>query len=608
MAVRDRNWDTIPPVYSNVHQEIGSDRFHISYEVENRQDDIHFRWQGHIQGDPDGTITFRIVGQAATTFMKNRIGLCVLHPARVAGTPCTITCVDGSQRAAAFPSQISPDQPPLPFTDIISLAYKVGNAQVDITFAGDIFEMEDQRNWTDASFKTYCPPVRLPYPVEISAGAMVCQTITIRARWTARPIPIHPRIEAGLTLNVSHQPVGRLPCLGTGIASHGAELSLQEIARLRALKLSHLRVDIWPADPLFPEIFQRAVAQSRALDVPLCLAMHLTEKGEAEIGAFKQLVLEIKPRVAIWLVYPAVELFLGGSPTAQAVAWVKNSGIAALLQIPYILASGTDADFIFLQRNLPPLEQVEAVCFAINPQVHAFDNASVMETLEAQPMTVANARQLSRGRPVLVSSVTLRPRHNPYATGAIPATPLGELPSQVDYRQPSLFAAAWLVGSLRAMALGGASAVSYFETTGRRGLMETEAGSPMPGKFRSIPGAVFPVYHVLADVADYVSDGSLIYPEVLAATSSNALKMQGLALSGGDSQRLLIANLTSEIQAVTVRGLPAQVSVRYLDETNVVEAMINPESYRAQISTRDTTNGKHKFDLCPYAVIKIDSM
>jgi len=39
-----------------------------------------------------------------------------------------------------------------------------------ISFEGDVFETEDQRNWTDASFKTYCPPLRLPYPRPFEAG------------------------------------------------------------------------------------------------------------------------------------------------------------------------------------------------------------------------------------------------------------------------------------------------------------------------------------------------------------------------------------------------------------------------------------------------------
>jgi len=78
------------------------------------------------------------------------------------------------------------------------------------------------------------------------------------------------------------------------------------------------------------------------------------------------------------------------------------------------------------------------------------------------------------------------------------------------------------------VSLGGASAVTYFETTGWRGLMEVEAGSLLPEKFHSIPGAVFPVYHILAEVADFTAGA-----EVLAADSADALKVQGLALRSG---------------------------------------------------------------------------
>ena len=35
---------------------------------------------------------------------------------------------------------------------------------------GDTFEMEDQRNWTDASYKTYVRPLALPWPYTLRAG------------------------------------------------------------------------------------------------------------------------------------------------------------------------------------------------------------------------------------------------------------------------------------------------------------------------------------------------------------------------------------------------------------------------------------------------------
>ena len=39
--------------------------------------------------------------------------------------------------------------------------------------------MEDQRNWTDASFKTYSTPLELPFPVEISADEEVRQRVVL---------------------------------------------------------------------------------------------------------------------------------------------------------------------------------------------------------------------------------------------------------------------------------------------------------------------------------------------------------------------------------------------------------------------------------------------
>jgi len=284
------------------------------------------------------------------------------------------------------------------------------------------------------------------------------------------------------------------------------------------------------------------------------------------------------------------------------VGWVRNSGIASQAKIPVYLAAGTDHDYIFLQRNLPPLDQIDAVCFAINPQVHTFDNTSVMETLEAQAMMAASARRLAGERPVVVSTVTLRPRHNPYASAPIPSVPPGELPPQVDYRQPSLFTAAWLVGSLRAMALGGVSAVTYFETTGWRGLMEVGVGSPEPGKFHSIPGGVFPVYHLMAEVGCF-SAGA----EALAVTSSDSQRIQGLALRGGEQGKLLVANLTPDQQTVTVRGLSNWVRLHLLDETNVEEAMRAPEAFRLQPPTpRSVAKRGLKLDLLPYAVASLD--
>ena len=44
-------------------------------------------------------------------------------------------------------------------------------AKVDCRMEGDVYEMEDQRNWMDASYKTYVRPLAEPWPYTICKAA-----------------------------------------------------------------------------------------------------------------------------------------------------------------------------------------------------------------------------------------------------------------------------------------------------------------------------------------------------------------------------------------------------------------------------------------------------
>ena len=103
-------------------------------------------------------------------------------------------------------------------------------------------------------------------------------------------------------------------------------------------------------------------------------------------------------------------------------------------------------------------------------------------------------------RQVVKFDLCLLPRFNPNATGPEPDPAPGQLPPQVDVRQMSIFGAACTVGSLKYLLGSGLEAVTYFETTGCRGLMERVDGCPLSEDFHSDPATVFPLYHVLADV------------------------------------------------------------------------------------------------------------
>jgi len=596
-AVRDRNWDTVLPVMSNLHAEVGADSFRITYNAEHRQHDLDFRWKGTISGDARGIVTFEMDGRAHTSFLRNRIGFCVLHPMReCAGARCEVEKADGSTEASEFPRYISPHQP---FMDMRSISHEVTpGVWADVRFEGEIFETEDHRNWTDASFKTYCTPLALPFPVPVEAGTEIRQVVTLSIRGE-RPAEVGAAAGGGVRLAVSPRDAAgfaRLPRIGLGCASHGMPLSDRELDRLRALNLSHLRVDIDLAEGVYESRLRQAAGEARALGTELEVAVTVSDAAQGELEALGDALARLAPPVCRWLVFHADE----ESTTARWVSIAREHlgryGEAALI------VSGAPAYFTELNRSRPEPPFADAVCYSLNPQVHAFDNSSMVETLEAQTATVESARQFAGDLPVVVSPVTLKPRFNPNATGPESEPLEGELPSQVDVRQMSLFGAAWTAGSLKYLGQSAVDSVTYFETTGWRGVMETGQGSQTPDAFRSLPGCVFPMYHVFADVGEF--SGGLVVP----AISSDPLVSDGLALIKNGRTRVLLSNMTAEPQEVTVENLDENVRLRYLDETNAEEAMLAPETFRGREGElMRTRHGALQISLLPYSMARIDT-
>jgi hypothetical protein len=609
VAVRDRNWGTIAPVLSNVCMQLEPDSFQITYQVENRRNEIDFAWKGSITGTAEGTITFSMDGAARSTFWRNRIGFCVLHPANLAGHSARVVHVNGEAEPASFPVDFVSDQPVMPFAEMASIMHAVlPGIQAEVVFSGDVFEMEDQRNWTDASYKTFCTPLRLPYPVEIQAGTRVAQKVTLRLRaesngvvesdWVKRSAGPAPTV---LTIDSHSEPIP-LPKIGLGAASHGHALSEPALSRLRAMNLHHLRVDLLLRDSSYQEKLRQAAGEAHTLGIKLAVAVLVSENAAVELEGFRREIEELRPPVCAWLCYPERELFGGGSPTASVLSAVRKALQGFDPTIP--ICAGTNTDFIFLKRSVPPADLIQQVTFAICPQVHAFDNASLVETLEVQGDAVRSARRLCPGVPVVVSPVTLKMRHNPYATGTISPVLPDELPPQVDVRQMSLFGAAWTLGSIKYLAEAGAEMVTYYETTGWRGVMETESGSTLPDVFRSLPGSVFPLYHVFANITGEFADGS-----ITRVASSASLKVIGMLLHKDNRERLLLANLTATPQSVRIDNLTGTFSLHCLDEDSAVRAMQSPEEFCAEAG-ETITPGSNSLSIVlrPYALARIDKI
>ena len=200
----------------------------------------------------------------------------------------------------------------------------------------------------------------------------------------------------------------------------------------------------------------------------------------------------------------------------------------------------------------------------------------------------------------MVSPVTFKQRFNAVATSEQPEPAPGDLPSQVDPRQMSLFGAGWTVGSLGQMLTSGVASVTYYETTGWRGVIQGDAASAAPNRFPARAGIVFPLYHVFADLAEW-KDGAVIH-----SRSSDPHAVESLALADDDGLHLLVANLTPEPRLVAIDDLGGTAAtLRRLNAESAERATSDPTGFRSHLHAA-AAHATVELTLAPFEVARLD--
>jgi hypothetical protein len=592
VAVRDPNWGTVPAAIQNFSHEAEEDSFNLTFEAHHKQGDIDFTWQASLTGDEDGTITFVMDGVAHSSFQSNRIGFCVLHPAEPCmGKPCEVEGVDGSIERSVFPEFISP-QPP--FTDMRVLSYAVGAGLLaEVELLGDDFEMEDQRNYADASYKIYSRPVSNPIPFPVQKGEHIRQEVILRLKGSP-PSRSQAFIERPMTLSVGETPLHPLPSIGFRFQMEGLGSRDAYIRELLALHLSHLRIDLVLSDEDVETGFKEACVLSEALALPLEITIFLSDQAEQEIELLKRLVEKYRPQVCRWLVFQADQLV---SPP-ELIHRIRGTFSALTPQAK--VGGGTNYTFGQVNMERFSTRGWDFLSFPVSPQVHTSDMGTLVENLPGMRYCVESARKLVVGLPIRVTPVSLKPHFLAPSSSLMEMVQTDNIPPDVDLRQSSLFVAGWTIGSLKHLAEAGTSSITYYATTGLRGVMASVVASNKEAVSEDREPSVYPVYHVFADIAEFVGG------EVIPTLSSDPHVVEGLAMCEGERLCVLVANLTSEIQDVRIQNLPKRVEYRVLDEANGIKAMVEPRSFRSEDErTVDTDEGEFNVKLRPFAVLRI---
>ena len=522
--IRDHNWVTIPMTIVDEQIQQNAYSFRINYRSECSLGDIKYRWNCAIKGDEDN-ITFEIDGESASSFKRNRLGFTVLHPIRTcAGKHCTITHANKRQEILKFPELINPHQP---FVDIVEMRWNPSDSiEAFLQFDGDIFETEDQRNWSDASYKTYCTPLSRPFPVEVKPGDKVRQRIrlNVSANKAAVVDRKHP-----LTFSLERQGSTTFPHIG--LSWNNLPLDGKCIDLINSLRVDYVRMVVDLKDP---ELFRTL---NRALQVAPYLELVLFVDGKIDME-FVDKILPITDRIKQIVLLPAK----GNTTQSQLI---DDCVLSLRKSFPRAkIGGGTDAFFTELNRERTPTKDLDFVIFSINPQCHASDNATIIENLEAQKDIVQSCRAFVGNKAIHVGPVTFKMRWNPAATSKDKSN-TNALPPSVDQRHLSMIGAAWTLGSFKYLAENNVSSITFFETCGWMGLIP-HPEEPWPETFIDVEDSVYPLYIVLKELLAHRPK------RVVRLVSNYPLLVDGLALTDPDGRLFVyVMNFTGNDQLVT---------------------------------------------------------
>nr|WP_194246407.1 hypothetical protein [Martelella limonii] len=471
---RDRDWGTIVPEIGAISRERG-ETLRLAIPMVFRSGDARLDVTVNITLTAE-SLRVESDGRASGPFETNRAGFTVLHPIEsVAGARARVTHADGNVEDGAFPALIEPWQP---FMDIATLEHRANGFQVRTAFSGDVFEMEDQRQWGDASYKTYNRPLALPWPYEIADGETLSQSVEIS--WKADPAAVAP--SPGHDLPTARFPETALVLTANDalrLAANRGDFDIVSPQRL----LCHVDATAEPAGPQIAAFAAlQAVLPQPFYDIELICRFDGDESPAHELAAHAAAVAASGLAPSSVFVCPSVDR----QSTPPGSKWppcppLDEIHAAAAEVFPDIARGGGMASFFpELNRKRPPLQHLDFVTHGLSPIVHAADDVSVLETLETVPHIARSARAIIGDRAYRIGPATIAMRQNPYGARTIPNPNWGRVcMADQDPRHFAAFGAAYALGLATALAPFDVAVWTPAALYGPRGLFRDD-GMPSP--------------------------------------------------------------------------------------------------------------------------------
>ena len=391
VTVRDRDWCEVSPTQWNCRVK-ESERL-IDVTARHTSELVDFEWQGTLYCSANGReLHFEIAGRALKNMDVCRVGMVVLHPVPfMTGAQVATNGPNGESRFVV-PTTIVPqpivDGAPRGMSESFSfMTIKHPNlGLLELDFTGDLFELEDQRNWGDASYKSYCTPLRVGFPRGMAEGTL---------------------IEHGLDARLTPARTGSVGQGGLAEESASPPAIARElkIGRVAPVSFETLEDPGWMLGWDHIRIDLDEVSMSR---VDWVLA-RLPDRASLEVGLLIDTLSPLRAEVVAWLHANAkristliVKDLERPLPTTATIVRVRASlRYGAAQRIPLLVAP--NGYFVELNRGQAFEMDVDGVAFPVSSTVHGDDIDTILVNSRAVGDMVTTVRQLTGKARIAVS-------------------------------------------------------------------------------------------------------------------------------------------------------------------------------------------------------------
>jgi D-apionolactonase len=552
-VVRDKDWGSYSLDIANLQVEEAEVGFLVHYDAscvdkENSGQTIVF--SARIESTDSKNLTYKMSACPDDAFMTARCGFTILHPLNgTVGKLAFVEHGDGRREETLFPDLIEPCQP---FKDVRAITHWPENGIcVTCRIEGDVFETEDQRAWSDASFKTYVRPLALPWPYVLPAGETFEQSVSLFIQDERTDVGQGHSERLSLTTLTVGAAFGRMPDIGLVVTpeTEALEQTLSERFCDIAPRLVLLHYD--PAAGHDRDALHRFKAQvdflaiSASFHKRLEFAVPVDEEPQTVMARLHADLDAAGLHIDSLMLCPDVDRQSTppGSiwPACPPLETIYKAARDAFPGLP--IGGGMMSYFPELNRKRPPMEYLDFVAHGTAAVVHAADDLSVMQTLQTLPDITRSARAIIGGSlPYHIAPATIAMRQNPYGDRLIPNPSKHRQPiTDRDPRQAGTFAAAWQVGYFAGIARESVDSVTV-------GII----GTPMSLWNEN---TVFPVYQT-SRVLSHASGAKsyACHADTTGIVAAVAFE-SGHMLKGEEGHarlHLLVSNLTGEAQTILI--------------------------------------------------------